>query len=214
MRNTYILLMIIFLSSLAYSQTIYDVEPGTSGNEIYLSLENISEGDLSSSLFVKEKSNSEFIEFTKNEVILENLKTSEIKDAYFKFDIKRDAPVNELDTLKFLISNKNGYSISKDIIVKYLPPSNFELEQNYPNPFNPSTKIRFQLPQNAKVTLKIYDILGSEVTTLINQNKTAGFHEVNWQAINYSSGTYIYQLIAEMETGVTKIDKKKMLLLK
>ena len=73
-------------------------------------------------------------------------------------------------------------------------PVEFELYQNYPNPFNPSTKIGFSIPQQSQVTLKIYDILGKEVMTLVDGVKTAGNYEVDFNASNISSGVYFYTL--------------------
>lgn len=78
-----------------------------------------------------------------------------------------------------------------------LPPRTFILEQNYPNPFNSSTKIIIGLPAREHVSLKIYDILGREIVTLVNGIKSAGFYEYEWDALNYASGIYIYRLITE-----------------
>jgi hypothetical protein len=71
----------------------------------------------------------------------------------------------------------------------------FDLEQNYPNPFNPSTKIQFSLKQNGNATLKVYDVVGREVASLINnQFMSAGQHEVQFNANNLTSGVYFYRL--------------------
>lgn len=88
-------------------------------------------------------------------------------------------------------------------------PDNFNLSQNYPNPFNPTTKINYTLPTSGLVTLKVYDILGKEVASLVNEVKTSGRYEVQFNASNLSSGTYFYRL----ETGKF-VETKKMLLLK
>jgi len=72
----------------------------------------------------------------------------------------------------------------------------FELNQNYPNPFNPSTKIRFSIPESAYTTLTVYSVLGQEVATLINEEKSSGVYEVSFDGLNLSSGTYIYKLQA------------------
>ena len=70
------------------------------------------------------------------------------------------------------------------------------LNQNYPNPFNPSTTIQFSLPAKEFVTLKIYDVLGKEITTLVNEELNAGSYKNDWNASNLSSGVYFYRLQA------------------
>ena len=92
-------------------------------------------------------------------------------------------------------------------------PTNFLLEQNYPNPFNPDTKIRFVVASTAKqsqfITLKVYDLLGNEVATLVNEEKPAGEYEIEFNAESLPSGIYFYQLNAG-----NYIDTKKMVFLK
>ena len=88
-------------------------------------------------------------------------------------------------------------------------PNSFSLTQNYPNPFNPSTKISWQSPVGSWQTLKIYDVLGNEVATLVNEYKPAGRYEVEWNASELPSGVYFYQLRAE-----NYIETKKMTLVK
>jgi hypothetical protein len=75
-------------------------------------------------------------------------------------------------------------------------PAEYSLSQNYPNPFNPSTKIDFSIPQDGKVSIKIYDITGKEVSTLLNTGLNAGYHTVNFNASNLSSGIYFYTISA------------------
>ena len=75
-------------------------------------------------------------------------------------------------------------------------PDNFILYQNYPNPFNPSTTISYQLSAVSNVTLKVYNILGQELETLINKVQRAGIYTINFNARNLSSGVYLYQLKA------------------
>ncbi len=86
---------------------------------------------------------------------------------------------------------------------------NFSLEQNYPNPFNPSTTIKYSVPEKGNVTIRVYDMLGAEVATLINVTQEAGSYEINFDASKLSSGIYIYRLNA-----VTVSLSKKMMLLK
>jgi hypothetical protein len=90
-----------------------------------------------------------------------------------------------------------------------LSPNSFKLYANYPNPFNPSTKIRYAIPVAAFTVLKVYSITGKEVATLINEEKTPGVYEVNFNAANLSSGIYFYKLQAGSFTDV-----KEMVLMK
>jgi len=84
-------------------------------------------------------------------------------------------------------------------------PDFFELFQNYPNPFNPSTSIRYNLAEEIGVTLKIYDILGREVVTLVNELQPAGEYEVVWQSQTQASGIYIYRLKTSNFTLIRKM---------
>jgi Secretion system C-terminal sorting domain len=86
-----------------------------------------------------------------------------------------------------LKNNNVSLGIAKEI------PTEYKIE-NYPNPFNPTTLISYQLPQDGYVTLKVYDILGKEIATLVNENKTAGYYKVNFDASRLTSGVYIYRI--------------------
>lgn len=91
---------------------------------------------------------------------------------------------------------------------EYIPKS-FSLYQNYPNPFNPSTKIKFDLPQSENVKIIVFDILGRKLETLLDENLTAGVHEVSWNASKYAAGVYFYMLLTN---GIK--ESKKMVLIK
>lgn len=88
-------------------------------------------------------------------------------------------------------------------------PDKFKLSQNYPNPFNPSTKISYTIPKSGLVTLKVYDMVGKEVASLVNEIKNAGNYEVTFNASNFSTGTYFYRL----QSG-NLVETKKMLFIK
>lgn len=98
-------------------------------------------------------------------------------------------------------------SVEENIIAGI--PNEFSLSQNYPNPFNPETKIRFALPNAGFVSLKIYDIIGREVASIVNENLSSGIHEVNFDAKELDSGVYVYRI-----TSNNFVDSKKMLLIK
>lgn len=111
---------------------------------------------------------------------------------------------NESEPSIFII---NLTSVKEEII-----PDKFVLYQNYPNPFNPVTKIKYSIPKNVTqmpVTLKVYDILGNEIVTLVNESKLPGIYEVEMDASNLTSGVYFYRL-----TVGNFIETKKMVLLR
>ena len=75
-------------------------------------------------------------------------------------------------------------------------PTHFSLAQNYPNPFNPSTKIQFSIPNTSFVSLKVFNVLGAEIATLVSENKAPGTYQVTWDANGYPSGVYFYRLMS------------------
>ena len=97
----------------------------------------------------------------------------------------------------------------KDVDDEFSVPSAISLISNYPNPFNPITSIKYQLSTESEVRLNIYDMNGREVATLINDNISAGYHEVSWDASEFSSGIYFYRL-----TAGDFVDTKKMIFMK
>lgn len=106
-----------------------------------------------------------------------------------------------------LVINNNINKLS--VLSTGLVPDNYSLEQNFPNPFNPSTIIRFNLPQEEIVTLKVYNMIGQEISTLLNEKLQAGKHEINFNAAGLSSGVYVYKISAG-----DFIQSKKMTLIK
>jgi hypothetical protein len=103
---------------------------------------------------------------------------------------------------------------SKSIEVNLGLPKDYALEQNYPNPFNPSTTIRFALPLNSKVIIKLYNALGQEVANILNADMDAGIHETVFNASNLSSGVYFYMLKVQGVNGSNFTSTKRMILMK
>jgi hypothetical protein len=211
MKNKLVLLIlfILLLLSESFAQTIYDVTPGTKGNEITLTVANIAETDpaVNVNVFLTKKSSS--LNFSKEEETIEMIEAKAEAEALFTFDVERNASINKKDTIEFMITSSDGIMMTKSFIFSYTGPKEFKLEQNFPNPFNPTTTIQYQLPADARVTLKVYDILGSEVATLVNEEQEAGYKEIQFNGSNIASGMYIYRLTAD---GYVSI--KKMLLVK
>jgi hypothetical protein len=172
----------------------------------------------------------------KNEVVLDWTTATELNN--LGFEIQRKSVEGEFETIGFVngkgtTTEVNNYSFtdskvdagnysyrlmqkdfdgtfaySQEVEVEVSLPLEYSLEQNYPNPFNPSTMIRFNLPLSGNVLLKVYDILGNEVATLINEHKEPGNYSIEFNASGLSSGIYFYQLVAD-----NFISTKKMILL-
>ena len=124
-----------------------------------------------------------------------------------EYFVGRSSNGSNIITSGFLASTS---SVITDVVgEKDVVPNVFDLHQNYPNPFNQSTVISYQLPVGSNVSLKIYDILGKEVGTLVNENKEAGYYETKFDGSELASGMYIYRL-----TAGSYISTKKMLMIK
>lgn len=137
-----------------------------------------------------------------------NIVNKKIFPGYFnlKFEMMSDGWTYWTDSTEVIVTG---------IEEEALQPLSFNLEQNYPNPFNPSTNIRFRIPASTAggsdfgfVSLKVFDILGNEVATLVNEEKKPGNYKVEFDGSNLSSGVYFYQL-----TASSFIQTKKMILL-
>ncbi|MEJ2536512.1 MAG: T9SS type A sorting domain-containing protein, partial [Calditrichia bacterium] len=114
------------------------------------------------------------------------------------------------DNLNDLLTNAGNIPLKvKKFDSTFNLPHTFQLFQNYPNPFNPTTTIAFDLPKTSNVLLKIFNILGEEVTTLVSARLFTGSYTYKWDATNLASGVYLYRL----EAG-DYIETKKMILMK
>ncbi len=117
-----------------------------------------------------------------------------------------------------------SFEYSNIVEVELTLPIEFSLEQNYPNPFNPYTKIKYTIPnvtlsgvEGSRVALKVYDVLGNEIATLVNEEKQPGNYEVNFDASKFSSGVYFYELRVEdpsTSSGKDFVETKKMILIR
>jgi hypothetical protein len=123
----------------------------------------------------------------------------------FQFQVIGEPQSIVFDPGNWILKNNTTVTEVKDLTVPFV----FSLEQNYPNPFNPSTTISYQVPEKEFVTLKVYNVLGKEVTTLVSEEKAVGKYEVKFDASSLTSGIYFYRLQAG-----SFVETKKMILIK
>jgi endonuclease/exonuclease/phosphatase family metal-dependent hydrolase len=157
------------------------------------------------------------------ESMVPQTKTEEWETVVFDFSEKD----GEWNIIAFMPDFANPVDLDEDIVIYFanirlgdVPditsadtrseiPTRFGLDQNYPNPFNPSTNIAFQLPENSRVILEVYDVIGRRVATLVDDNLNAGYHEVYFDAMNLASGVYIYRMQA-----ASFVQTRKLMLVK
>jgi hypothetical protein len=150
--------------------------------------------------------------WVREEISLANNLSDQCK---IRFQLNTDAVGSRdgwyLDDIEIFVYTITSLKESEEIVFQ------FALEQNYPNPFNPLTTIKYSIPKISIVTLKVYDILGREVATLINEERNAGKYKIEFDATGLSTGVYFYQLkVADPESssGQGFIQTKKMVLIK
>jgi hypothetical protein len=103
------------------------------------------------------------------------------------------------------IDQDGTFKYSQSVEVTTQAPQQFTLEQNYPNPFNPTTTISYQLPMVSNVSLKVYNVLGKEVATLVNETKEAGSYIAQFDASQLSSGVYFFKLTTNQFSSARKM---------
>lgn len=131
----------------------------------------------------------------------------------YRFEDKKLSTGKYNYRLKQIDNNGNYeyYDLKAEIEVGI--PTKYDISQNYPNPFNPTTKIDIDLPLDSRVSIKLYDISGREVKTIMNEQRAAGYYTVQFNSAELSSGVYFYRIMAK-STGADFIMTKKMMLIK
>jgi photosystem II stability/assembly factor-like uncharacterized protein len=124
------------------------------------------------------------------------------------FDLEGNPRPNPTGTMPDMGAYENGPMVGVEEDIISMNPGSFSLSQNFPNPFNPNTRIRYSVPQSSKVEIKIFDILGNEIETLVNEEKQTGTYEITWYAENLPSGVYFYRL----QAGDFVVTKKMILM--
>jgi hypothetical protein len=207
------IIALLLCTNIAAAQQAYQIPFASKGNTIELTVAN-SSALTAEGVKVALTNAPEWLRFTEKEVTLASLKAKEEQAASFIFSVDKSAQVNKEQTLSFSITDKSGQRWAKEITIKIAPPATYELFQNYPNPFNPTTVISYQLSAISNVSLRIYDIIGREVVSLVNEQQEPGGYQVTFDARKFASGMYVYRLIANDEQNNHHVFQKKMMMLK
>jgi Secretion system C-terminal sorting domain len=206
-------IIIVVVCAVSYAQTVYEIVPGSKNNLFELSVANNTGISAQSvSIFIQGK--PDWVSFAANEINLKEIGKAEKQTTQFYFGVSEDAPIGEESNVTFRIVGNKGGGLTKVYNIKVTAPEIFEVLQNYPNPFNPSTTIKYSIPQDTFVSIKVFNVLGERVAELVNKDLKTGMHEVTFNASNLSSGFYFYIVEAKGIDGTKYFDSKKMILLK
>ena len=184
------------------------------GSNIYDAIDYLKEGSYRLAIIVRDEalvdgacqvSNCDELIKNANSEIGKALDDSKQNNYVFIFNHLTNAWKFSMNVLGANLKKELGVNDSDDHTI----PTEYSLGQNYPNPFNPSTTISFQLPEKKHVSLKIYDIQGTLVTTLVDGEMETGYHSARWNASGYASGVYFYRF-----TSGSFVSSKRLLLLK
>jgi hypothetical protein len=192
---------------------VYQIPFALSGNSIDLAVANTATNAMAG-IRVQVTNIPSWLKFNTTEQQIALIKPQQESPTTFTFSVDKTAPVKESHALRFVIFAPNGDQWIKEVNVAVAPPEKFEVFNNYPNPFNPTTTISYQLTADSRVRLKIFNLLGQEVASIVDEDRQAGYHQEIWDATRYSSGMYVYQLIATDQQATRQVARKKMLLLK
>lgn len=192
-----LLLLTCLLAATVAAQTIHEVPPDTRGNVLALSITNASVGERIEGIQLTITRGSGHLAFGFRTQTIDAIPPAKDVVVSFPFDVARSAPVGRQDTLEMQIMGKHGLLLTRSMIVRYAAPASYALDQNFPNPFNPVTRIQYQLPVGSYVKLKVYDVLGREVETLLDEVQEAGFKDVQFDATGFASGVYFYRIEAK-----------------
>jgi len=196
MKTAVVVSLALGLACASEAQTVYSIPADSRGNQLTLTIANESSARPAEGLQVRVARHRSSVSFASTSQAIKTVGASKEAAVTFTFDVGRETLLDRNDTLQLIVTDKGGASWTKDVIVRYTGPGVFKLDQNFPNPFNPSTKIYYQLPRQSRVSLRVYDLLGREVATLVDEMQEAGFRETKFDASRAATGAYFCRMTA------------------
>lgn len=215
MKNVLELVLLVLLPAFVLAQVVYRVPADSKGNTIILTIANESATASAGLVTVSPVGTHVGVSIAPEYATIKHLAGNAANEVSFSFDVGREVKLDSRDTLHFEVANKTGNLGLKSIILSFSGPQNYSLQQNFPNPFNPATTIYYDLPADSWVSITVYDIVGREVTKLVDGTDEIGYHAVKFDTRNLASGAYFYRMVAQpVSGGKTFVSLKKLLVLK
>jgi hypothetical protein len=195
-----IITLLIAATSIGFAQAAYTVEPGTKQNTITLDVTNKSGKSLNDLQLTVDKSPS-WVKIVEKHLSVQRVGVDSTVLVSIVFDVAVNAKAGEKEGLGIVLSSGSTRVMQKNIALAIATPQTYALNQNYPNPFNPTTTIEYQLPTASRVSLKVFDVLGREVATLVDEVQASGFKSAEFSATRIASGVYFYRMEARALDG-------------
>ena len=212
MKTLVLLSAIVLLFATKATAQVYAIPYESKGNVIELVVVNTSQTQ-SNDILVAATSIPSWVVLQTKEIRLSRIPGADQQTARFSFDAM-EAPVGQIGELVFTVTENGALLETKTLQLQTEAPASFELHHNYPNPFNPATNISYQLPEQTKVHLQVFNLLGQVVSELVNNTQDPGKYTVQWDASRFASGMYFYRLTGTGDSGRSFTAYKKMLLVK
>ncbi|HUL43540.1 MAG TPA: T9SS type A sorting domain-containing protein [Bacteroidota bacterium] len=210
----YVTAFTLIQGAFGHSQTTYEVPCNSSNNIFEISVAN-ELGHTIESAELRPVSIPSWLEMSPGFETVSSLPAGTERIVRFHFSVLKSAPVHAAATVGFVVTTPWGERWNKKIALSVSPPVQSVLFQNYPNPFNPETIIAYQLHENAHVQISIYDILGKVVTSLADNEESAGYHEIRWNAADMAGSVYLLHISAIRGNGKKVLESsRKIVILK
>lgn len=198
-RTVVVIALAFMISNQGFAQEaqkigqVYQVPFATTGNRIDLSVANVGQEDMTA-VRVVSAHKPVWLRLDVEELVVNQVGAEADEIASFGFSVERDAPIGEEGRVRFEIVSGEEVIGVKEFVLAVEAPAEAALDQNYPNPFSQSTTIGYDIPEAGAVHIGVYDMLGRQVSVVVDEEQAAGHHQVTWDASGLASGMYFYIL--------------------
>ncbi len=207
--------VILFLTATAFvaGQPAHPVPFASTQNILYLTIVNDA-ACTAEGLVLRVAQAPEWIRFDRADRAVPAISAHETAELQLPFVIDRMAPVQTEGTVLLSVESAGRERWEQRLRITVLAPETYELFQNYPNPFNPVTTIAYQLPEEARIRLRICDLIGRDIGTIDEGTRTPGYHRVRFDAAGHASGVYVCLLETIDPAGRHRTFRRTMVLVR